>query len=82
MWSRGQSAIRHFGWILFIISHHPAKLVAKGVVQEKIFRFYFCHVIWRDWVVRESRDIISDFTLSEVTTLQSFVIIDLLEEEI
>ena len=44
MWPHDQRVTWHYWWNLFIISHHPAKLVATDVVQEKIFRFYF--VTW------------------------------------
>ena len=50
-------------------------------MQEKKFRFTF--VTWHhvtSW--SESCDFMGDFLLSLVTTLQSLVIIDLLEEEI
>ena len=44
MWPRGQKVVWRYGRVLIIISHHPAKLIATGVVQEKIFCFYF--VTW------------------------------------
>ena len=43
--------------------------------------FFVCHVTSRDFVIRESCDTMGEFPLSLVTTLQSLVIIDLLEEE-
>ena len=47
-------------------------LVVAGVVQEK----YFIFSLSRDYVVRESCDIMSEFSSSSVTTLQNFVIIE------
>ena len=43
---------------------------------------FVCHVTSRDFVVRETCDTIGEFPSSLMTTLQSLVIIDLLEEEI
>ena len=64
MWPRGQWVMWHYGWILIIISHHPAKLMATDVVQEKIFRFYF--VMWLSgqrvtWHYRWFYLVISDY---------------------
>ena len=39
MWAGGQRVVWHYGWVVFFISYHPAKLVATGVVQEKYFVF-------------------------------------------
>ena len=44
--------------------------------------FLVCQVTSSDYVVRESRDIMDEFSLSSVTMLQNLVIIDLLEEKI
>ena len=45
MWPRGHRLMWNYGWVLFIISHHPhPKLLATAAVQEKIFHFYF--VTW------------------------------------
>ena len=45
MWPRGHRVMWNYGWVLFIISHHPhPKLLATAVVQGKIFHFYF--VTW------------------------------------
>ena len=44
--------------------------------------FLVCQVASSDYLVRESRDIMDEFSLSSVTMLQNLVIIDLLEEKI
>ena len=44
--------------------------------------FFVCRLTSCDFVVRESCDIVAEFSSSLVTTLQSLVIVDLLEEDI
>ena len=44
--------------------------------------FLVCPIISRDYLVQELRDISGEFPSSLVTTLQSLLIIHLLEEEI
>ena len=82
MWPRGHRVLWHYGSVLLIISLHPAKFGGhKRCAGEEILLFV-CHVTSRDFVVREACDTIGEFPSSLMTTLQSLVIIDLLEEEI
>ena len=75
MWPRGQK-------VPCIVSIHSAKFGGHRHYAREEISFFVCHVILRDFVVRESCDIIGEFSSSLATTLQSLVIIDLLEEEI
>ena len=82
MWPLGYRAMWHYGWVPLIISLHLAKFGGyKRCASEEIL-FFICNVTSRDFVVRESCDTMGKFSSSLVTTLQSLVIIDLLEEEI
>ena len=82
MWPRGHRVLWHYGSVLLIISLHPAKFGGhKRCAGEEVLLFV-CHVTSRDFVVREACDTIGEFPSSLMTTLESLVIIDLLEEEI
>ena len=70
------------GWVPLVISHHPVKVGGPRRCAKEDIWFLVCQVISRVHVVRESRDIVSEFSPSQVTTLQSLVIIGLVEEGI
>ena len=72
----------NMGEFPLIISLHPAKFGCHRRCAREEISFFVCHMTSQDFVVRESCDIKSEFPSSLVTTLQSLVIIDLLEEEI
>ena len=55
-------------------------MIVIGTVQD--MSFLVCHVTSRGYMVRETREIKSEFIVSLVTCLQSLVIIDLWEMEI
>ena len=59
-----------------IISLHPAKFGCHRRCAREEILFFVCHMTSQDFVIK------SEFPSSLVTTLQSLVIIDLLEEEI
>ena len=65
-----------------IISLHPAKFGGHRRCTREEISSFVSHVTARDFMVRESFDIMVEFLLSLVTALQSLVIINLLEEEI
>ena len=62
-------------WAPFIISLHPAKFGGhrRCVIEEVLFFFWDVHP--RNFVVRESFNIMGEFPLSLVTILQSLVIL-------
>ena len=53
----------------------------RRCAREEISLFV-CRLTSCDFVVRESCDVVTEFSSSLATTLQSLVIVDLLEEEI
>ena len=65
-----------------IINIHPAKFSGHRHCAREEISFFICHVTSREFMVRESCDIMDEFPSLLVTTLQSLMIIDLLEEEI
>ena len=67
---------------IYILSLHPAECGGPSHCAREEISFFVCHVTSRDFVVRESCDLMGEFPSSLVTTLQSFLIIDLLEVEI
>ena len=72
----------HYGRVPFIISLHLiAKFGGHRRCARKEILFFVYHVTSRDFVVRESCDTMGEFPWSSVTTLQSLLIIELLEEE-
>ena len=79
MWPRGQRVMWHYGWICPIIRLHPAKFGGHRRCAREEISFFVCHVTSRDFVVRESCDIIVEFPSSLMTTLQS---LNLFEEKI
>ena len=74
--------MRHYGSVSLIISHHPTKFSVHMCCVREDLSFLVCQVTSSDYLVRESRDIMDEFSLSSVTMLQNLVIIDLLEEKI
>ena len=68
-------------WLSFPDYKSPSCQVWWSQAREDI-PFFVCHVTTSDFGVREPCDIMGEFPLSLVTTLQSLVIMDLLEEEI
>ena len=65
-----------------IISLHPARFGGHRRCAREEISSFVSQVTARDFVARESFDIMDEFPLSLVTTLQSLGIINLLEEEI
>ena len=82
MWPRDQRVMGHYRWAILIISHHPAKFGCLRRSAREDISFLVCHMTLRYYMVRELRDVKREFPLSQVTTVQSSVIKDLLEEEI
>ena len=82
MWKRDQRVMRHYRWAILIISHHSAKFGCHRRSAREDISFLVCHVTLRYYMVRELRDVKREFPLSQLTTVQSSVIKDLLEEEI
>ena len=82
MWPRDQRVMGHYRWAILIISHHPAKFGCHRRSAREDISFLVCHMTLRYYMVRELRDVKREFPLSQVTTVQSSVIKDLLEEEI
>ena len=66
----------------FFTSHYPEKFSGHRRCRIEDILSLACHMTSRDFVVRESRGIIGEFPSSYVITLQSLVIIGLVEEEI
>ena len=66
----------------FPLSLHSAKFGSHKHCAREEISFLVCHVTSREFVARDSCDIMGEFPLSLVTTLQNLVIIELLEEEI
>ena len=64
------------------LSLHPANFGGHRRCAREIISFFVYHVTSRNFVVRESCDIMGEFPSSLVTAIQSLVIIDLFEEEI
>ena len=82
MWPSCHRVMWHYGWVPLIISLHPAKFGGHRRYGKEKILFFVCHVTSRDFVVREPYDTMGEFISSLVTTLQNFMIIDILEEEI
>ena len=82
MWPRSHRFMWHYGWVPLIISLHPANFGGHRRSAREEILFIICNMTLRDLVVRESCDTMGKFPLSLVATLQSLVIIDLLEKEI
>ena len=68
--------------VTLIISLFPAKFGGHRRCTREEISSFVSHVTARDFMVRESFDIMVEFPLSLVTNLPSLVIINLLEEEI
>ena len=81
MWPRSHRDMWH-GCASLIISLHPAKFDGHRYCAREQILFFVCHATSRDFVVRESCDIMDEFSSSLVTNLQCLVFIYLLEEEI
>ena len=75
MWPRGQK-------VPLIISVHPAKFGGPRRCEREEIPFFVRHLTSRDFVVRESCEFMGKFPSSLMTTPQSLVVINLLEEEI
>ena len=82
MWPRGQRIMWHYGWVSLITSLHPAKFGGHKRCAREEISFFVCHVTSRDFIIRDSCDIMGEFLSLLVTTLQSLDIIEPLEEEI
>ena len=82
MWPRDQRIMRHYRWAILIVSHHPAKFGCHRRSAREDISFLVCHMTLRYYMVRALRDVKREFPLSQVTTVQSSMIKDLLEEEI
>ena len=81
MWPRGQRVMWHYVWVSLIMLH-PAKFGGHRHCSREEILFFVFHITSCHFVVRESCDIMDELPLSLVSTLQSLVIIDLLQEEI
>ena len=67
MWPRGHRVMWHYGWVPLIISLHPAKFGGHKRCAREETLFFVCHVTSRDFVVRESCDIMGEFPSSLVS---------------
>ena len=75
MWPRDQRFLLHYGWVRFIISHHPPTFDAHKHCEREDVSSLVCHVILHDGVVRE-------FPSLQATSMQTLGIINHSEEEI
>ena len=64
MWLRGHWIMWHYGGVFLIVSHHPAKFGGLRRCASKDILILVCQVASRDYVVRESREIMGVFILS------------------
>ena len=79
MWPRGQRIMWHYGWVSLIISLHPAKFGGHNCCAREEISFFVCHVTSRNFIIRDSCDIMGEFLSLLVTSLQSLDIIEPLE---
>ena len=77
-----QRVIWYFVWIPLVISHYHTRFDGRKRCTRDDILFLVCHVTTREYLLWELRNIMGEFPSWEVTTLQSLVIINLLEEEI
>ena len=79
---RSPRVMWHYGLVPLIISLHPANFGGHSRCEREESLLFVCNMTLRDFVVRESCDTMGEFPSWLVTTLQSLVVIDLLDEEI
>ena len=77
-----QRVMWYFVWVPLVISHYHTWFDGRKRCTREDILFLVCHVTTREYLLWELRNIMGEFPSWEVTTLQSLMIINLLEEEI